>query len=350
MAKPFVQEILPNTEVAGAFVVTDKQLRTARNGMPFLTLKLADRTGEMTARIWERADESDRSILRNTVVFVKGRAELFRDELQLQVQEITTIPRNDFDPSDFLPVCPHDTRDLLEELHRMTSSVKRRPLQRLLRHILDDAQLMGQFKLAPAAKSMHHAYLGGLLEHTVSVAVLVSKISSLYPDLDRDLLVVGALLHDIGKIHEFDYDVSIDYSDAGRLLGHMVLGVEILEDKVRGLRNFPRQDALLLKHLILSHHGETDFGAVRLPMTREAFALHLADDLDAKMNGINRILSESRGANEAWTAYQTMYDRFFFRGVPSASDASPSPAVEPAGDRGIQLNIWTSKDLKKSET
>lgn len=350
MAKPFVQEILPNTEVAGAFVVTDKQLRTARNGMPFLTLKLADKTGEMTARIWERANESDRSILKNTVVFVKGRAELFRDELQLQVQEITTVPRNDFDPSDFLPVCPHDTRDLLEELHRMTSSVKRRPLQRLLRHILDDAQLMGQFKLAPAAKSMHHAYLGGLLEHTVSVAVLVSKISSLYPDLDRDLLVVGALLHDIGKIHEFDYDVSIDYSDAGRLLGHMVLGVEILEDKVRGLRNFPRQDALLLKHLILSHHGETDFGAVRLPMTREAFALHLADDLDAKMNGINRILSESRGANEAWTAYQTMYDRFFFRGVPSASDAPPSPAVEPAGDRGIQLNIWNSKDLKKSET
>lgn len=349
MAKPFVQEILPNTQVAGAFVVTDKQLRTARNGMPFLTLKLADKTGEMTARIWERADESDRCILKNTVVFVKGRAELFRDELQLQVQEIATIPRNDFDPSDFLPVCPHDSRELLENLHRTVSTVKRRSLQRLLGHILDDVELMARFKLAPAAKSMHHAYLGGLLEHTVSVVVLVSMIGSLYPDLDRDLLVAGAFLHDIGKIHEFDYDLSIDYSDEGRLLGHMVLGVQILEDKLRGLRKFPRQDALLLKHLILSHHGETEFGAVRLPMTREAFALHLADDLDAKMNGISRVLSESRGANEAWTAYQTMYDRFFFRGLPSASDAPLPSAVGPAGDRGTQLNMWTSKDLNKSE-
>ncbi len=350
MAKPFVQEILPNTEVAGAFVVTDKQLRRARNGTPFLTLKLADKTGEMTARIWERADEAERSILKNTVVFVKGRAEVFRDELQLQIQEITSVPRKDIDPSDFLPVCPNDTRRLLEDLQRMARSVKRRSLGRLLRHFLEDAELMGQFKLAPAAKSMHHAYLGGLLEHTVSVALLVSEISSLYPDLDRDLLIVGAFLHDIGKIHEFDYDLFIDYSDAGRLLGHMVLGVEILQGKLRGLRNFPHQDALLLKHLILSHHGEPDFGAVRLPMTREAFALHLADDLDAKMNGINRILSESRGANEAWTAYQTMYDRFFFRGLPSVPDTLSPSAVDTTGDRGIQLNIWASSNLKKSET
>jgi 3'-5' exoribonuclease len=348
VAKPFVQEILPNMEVAGAFVVTDKQLRTARNGMPFLTLKLADKTGEMTARIWERAVESAECILKNSVVFVRGRSEVFRDELQLHIQEVVPLPRKDFDPSDFLPVCPHDTRVLLDKLQRMASSVKRRSLQRLLKHILQDAELMGRFTVAPAAKSMHHAYLGGLLEHTVSVTVLVSEISSLYPELDRDLLIVGAILHDIGKIHEFAYDVCIDYSDAGRLLGHMVLGVEILENKLRGLRNFPLEDALLLKHLILSHHGETEYGAVRLPMTREAFALHLADDLDAKMNGINRILSESSGANEAWTAYQSMYDRFFFRGLPRAEEEPASPAAEPAADRGVQLNIWASKNLKKS--
>lgn len=347
VAKPYVHDIQPNQDVAGSFVVADKQLRTARNGTIFLTLKLVDKTGEITGRVWERAQETAECIPQKGVVFVRGRSEMFRDELQLQIQEISPLAKQDYDPSDFLPVCPLDTRALFETLTRMVSGVKRRPLHRLMKHVLDDAALMDRFKIAPAAKSMHHAYLGGLLEHTLSVATLVAEICRLYPDLDRDLLVVGAVLHDIGKIDEFVYDLCIDYSHAGRLLGHMVLGVEILEEKLRQMRNFPPEQAMLLKHLILSHHGEAEFGAVKLPMTREAFVLHFADDLDAKMNSLNRILAESRGSDEAWTAFQSMYDRFFFRGLPPSTEEPPFVEMEPPADRAVQLSIWASEGKRK---
>jgi 3'-5' exoribonuclease len=147
-------------------------------------------------------------------------------------------------------------------------------------------------------------------------------------------------LHDIGKIHEFTYDLHIDYSHAGRLLGHMVLGLDILEEKLRSLKAFPAEDAMLLKHIIISHHGEADFGAVKVPMTREALVLHLADDLDAKMNSVGKILSESTGADESWTAYQPMYERFFYRGLPvPINDPTPSD-TEPEEVQGIQLKFW----------
>ena len=209
------------------------------------------------------------------------------------------------------------------------------------------AELMNRFKLAPAAKSMHHAYLGGLLEHSVSVAELLMDICGRYPDLDRDLLLVGAILHDMGKTSEFVYDLVIDYSHEGRLLGHMVLGVQILEDKIAGLKKFPSEEALLLKHMILSHHGETDMGAVRLPMTREAFVLHFADDLDAKMNNLTRIISDRKDGDLAWTPYQRIYERFFFRGLPSAREEGPLPEGEPERDRGGQLNLWAEEKKRK---
>lgn len=347
VAKLFVHDIQQNQDVAGTFVVAEKQLKTARNGTVFLTLKLVDKTGEITGRVWEKAQETAECIPQKGVVFVRGRSELFRDELQLQIQEISTLARQDYDPSDFLPVCPLDTKTLFEALTRMVSGVKHRPLHRLMKQILDDGALMDRFKIAPAAKSMHHAYLGGLLEHTLSVANLVSEICRLYPSLDRDLLIAGAVLHDIGKIDEFVYDLCIDYSHAGRLLGHMVLGVEILEEKLRQMRHFPPEKAMLLKHLILSHHGETEFGAVKPPMTREAFVLHFADDLDAKMNSLNRILAESRGADEAWTAFQSIYNRFFFRGLPRSAEGSSLVEMEPPVDQGGQLSMWTSEGKRK---
>jgi 3'-5' exoribonuclease len=205
-----------------------------------------------------------------------------------------------------------------------------------------DAELVERFKRAPAAKSMHHAYLGGLLEHTVGVAGLALRIGEHYPELDRDLLLAGAILHDLGKVREFVYDLVIDYSHEGRLLGHMVQGVEIVEEKLRSLKTFPAEDALLLKHLILSHHGEAEFGAVKLPMTREAVALHCADDLDAKMNSLTRILGESKSPGDAWTAYQPLFERFFFRGLPASSEGC-APEQDAAREReaiGVQLRVF----------
>ncbi len=343
MPKLLISEIQPNQEVASCFVVEDKQLRMAKNGTPFLTLKLVDKSGQIGGRVWERAEACFQAIAAKSVVFIRGRSEVYRDELQLQIHEIAPVPLAQIDRADFLPVCPRGREELLQGLRVLVSSVRRSSLQRLLRQIQGDAVLMERFALAPAAKSMHHAYLGGLLEHSLAVATLVSRLSESYGDLNRDLLVVGAILHDIGKISEFIYDLSIDYSIPGRLVGHMVLGVEILEEKIRHLRGFPTDEALLLKHLILSHHGDPSTGAVKLPMTREALVLHFADDLDAKMNSVSRILADPRNGDAAWTAYQPLFERFFFRGFPVSAEPETVEGQERVKEQGVQLALWSSK-------
>jgi 3'-5' exoribonuclease len=341
--KTFVSEIVPNQEVASFFVVEEKQLRVAKTGLPFLTLKLADKSGRIAGRIWERAEEWSQAIAVRSVVFIRARSDLFRDELQLQIHEISPVPLNEIDRADFLPVGPRNGEDLMQELRDLVFSLKKGPLQRLMRQVLSDSHLMDRFKTAPAAKSMHHAYLGGLLEHSLAVAQLVSQLCTFYGDLNRDLLVAGAILHDIGKIDEFVYDLAIDYSIPGRLVGHIVLGVQILEEKLRSLRNFPTGEALLLQHLILSHHGDAELGAVKLPMTREAFVLHLADDLDAKMNSLTRILSETRDEDAPWTSYQPLFERFFFRGFPVSAEGETLGGQGGAKEQGIQLHLWSTK-------
>lgn len=346
--KTFVADIQPNQEVSSLFVVAEKQLRTAKTGNVYLTVKLVDKTGEITARLWEKAEEAAAALVVKNPVFVRARCDVFRDERQLQIREIRPESLCKIDPSDFLPTCPLDTDLLWERMKRALSGIKRRSFQGLIRLILGDEELMERFKRAPAAKSMHHAYLGGLLEHTVAVTELTALLCDRYPDLDRDLLLAGAFLHDMGKVDEFDYSLAIDYSHAGRLLGHIVMGVQIVDEKLQSLKNFPTQEAWVLKHLILSHHGETDLGAVRLPMTREAFVLHFADDLDAKMNGLKRILSESP-EGDVWTPYQKIYERFFLRGfpaelmVPEASGPSPTAERDDDNECGQQLSLWSVK-------
>ena len=337
MAKIYIADIQPNQEVVTDFVVTEKQLRTARNGSVFLTLKLVDKTGEVTGRMWDRAEETAAAIPGRCIVRVRGRSELFRDELQLQVSDVRPLGPGEADPSDFLPVCPIATEELFGRLKKLLAGIERAPLSRLAGLLLADRELMDRFKIAPAAKAMHHAYLGGLLEHTLSVAELISTLCLKYTDLDRDLLILGAVFHDIGKVREFDYEIAIDYSDEGRLVGHMVIGAQMLEEKVRAVKGFPETDAMLLKHLILSHHGEIALGAVRLPMTREAFMLHFADDLDAKMNGLTRVM-ESAGENDVWTPYQNIYGRFFYKGAPPAPESPADDDTEE--ERGKQLSLW----------
>jgi 3'-5' exoribonuclease len=338
--KIFVTDIQADQEVVSAFIVAEKQLRTARNGKTFLTLRLADKTGEVIGRMWDRAGEWHDAITARSVVRVHARSEIFRDEIQLQVRDIQAISLEDVDGADFIPVCPRDTQQLWDRFRQLCGQAKRRPWQRLLAAIQGDNALMDCFRRAPAAKSMHHAYLGGLLEHTVGVADLVLRFCEQYPDLDRDLLLVGAIFHDLGKIREFTYDIYIDYSDEGRLLGHMIQGLTLLDEKLRTLRSFPAEEALLLKHLVLSHHGETEFGAVKLPMTREAVVLHYADDLDAKMSSLTRILAESKAGDESWTSYQPLFERFFFRGFPPPPRSmalADAPVAEPEPVKQLRI-------------
>lgn len=330
MPKLFVSDIKPNQEVASLFVVSEKQLRAARNGTQFLTVKLADKTGEILGRMWEKAVETAPLFKTKDVVFLRARSELYQEKLQLNISEILPVSAGGFDPSDFLPVCPYDRDALFEQLGKLLSSMAEGPLRRLCHAVLADEALMARFKTAPAARAMHHAYIGGLLEHTLSVVTLVFRICNHYPDLDRDLMIAGAFLHDIGKVDEFVYDIHIDYSDAGRLVGHLVLGTQIVEQKAREIGDFPLQAALLVQHLILSHHGQAEFGAVRLPASREAFALHFADDLDAKMNAVGRIIASAPDAESVWTGYDTIFGRHFFRGFPGYG--RPGAEGEPPGE------------------
>ncbi len=341
MPKVLISDITPGQDVNTAFLVREKELRKTRGGKSFLSLKLADRSGELVGRVWDGAENLFDSIPRKGVVTVQARAELFREELQLNVQGICPVAPEEIDPADFMPVCPRDTEFLFQELKQTLGLFRRKPLGLLMKRFLADGELMGKFTRAPAAKTMHHAYLGGLLEHTLGVCKVALMIADHYEALDRDLLLAGAFLHDLGKVDEFVYELDIDYSHAGRLLGHMVLGVQLLEEKIKGIKNFPPHESMLLKHMVLSHHGETALGAVRLPMTREAVALHFADDLDAKMNSLSRILEDNKTGNEFWTGYQPLFERFFLRGFPP--DVHSPAASGNEQDRAVQLCLWSGR-------
>lgn len=321
--KRFVQELKENEALISPFLVKAKSLGSTRSGAPFLSLRLGDRTGEMEGRVWERAAEMDSAFAVNDVVRVRGRVERYRDQLQLNITEIERLPREQVDPATFLPRSTADPEGLWQELKELAATVQNPHLMRLLQHFLTDRAFAREIREAPAAKSMHHAYLGGLLEHTVSVTRLLERVCDHYPALDRDLLIAAGILHDVGKMEELSADVSIEYTDTGRLLGHVVLGAQRVAQKISQIRGFPAELALLLQHLIISHHGEYEFGAPRRPKTPEAFALHCADDLDAKMNHLFRLLEAERASPSRWTTFQRAYDRFIYKGDGGGDHAAP---------------------------
>lgn len=335
--KRFVRELRENEALSSLFLVKAKSLGSTRSGAPFLSMRLADRTGEMDGRVWDRATELDGLFGVNDVVRVRGRVERYRDQLQLNIAEIERIPREEVDPGAFLPRSAEDPEELWRALKDLASKVQNPHLTRLLQHFLTDRSFARHMKEAPAAKSMHHACLGGLLEHTVSVTRLLERLCDHYPALDRDLLITAAILHDVGKLDELSRDMTLEYTDAGRLLGHVILGVQRVADKISQIRGFPPELALLLQHLVVSHHGEYEFGAPKRPKTPEAFALHYADDLDAKMNHLFRLLEAEQATPSRWTTFQRAYERFIFKG---GTENDPlSPGTDPQEKRPINYSL-----------
>jgi 3'-5' exoribonuclease len=324
--KRFITDLQENERFVSSFLVMAKTLGKTRSGNPFLRIRLSDHTGETEGRIWERALEFDQGFSVNDVVRVRARVERYQDKLQLNISDIERIDPEEVDPTLFLPKSPHDVSELWQQFEDLAGQVKNRHLQRLLQSFLLERTFVEQMKQAPAAKSMHHAYLGGLLEHTVSVTRLMGRICDHYPRLDRDLLITAAILHDIGKLEEFSYQMHLDYTDAGRLLGHVVLGVQRVQEKIDKLEGFPPTLSLTLQHLMVSHHGEYEFGAPKRPKTLEAFALHYADDLDAKMNHLASLLDNEKESPSHWTPFQQVYDRFVFKGTGEGQEIVDSQA------------------------
>ncbi len=294
-------------------MVKEKITAMAKNGKPYLTLRLMDKSGELEAKVWDNVDILAALFERDDFVAVRGKATVYLGKMQLVVAELRRVPEEGVELADFLPETERDINEMETELAALVATIVDRHLQQLMRLFLADAEFMARYRAAPAAKGMHHVYLGGLLEHSLAVAKLVDAIVPLYQGVNRDLLIVGALLHDLGKVREMSYCRSFDYTDEGKLLGHITIGVEMLQEKLLLLPDFPADCAMLLKHMLLSHHGQYEFGSPKRPKTVEATILNYLDDLDSKINGIRTHICREPESQSRWSAYHRLYDRYFFK-------------------------------------
>ena len=330
----WVKEIQRDQRVSGLYLVRVKRLGATKKGDPYLSLTLVDRTGEIEARVWDRVQELSPLFREGDVVGVEGYAGLYQDQVQLTLSDLRPSGEPG-DPHLFLESCPRDVAEMMAALRQILKGIQNPHLRALVDRFLSDHAFLSLFKLAPAAKNFHHSYLGGLLEHTLSVCDLVGPVTAHYPQLNRDLLLAGAFLHDIGKVRELTFERQIDYTDEGRLLGHIVLGLGMVEEKLAGLKGFPQETALHLKHLISSHHGEYAFGSPRRPKFLEAFALHLVDDLDAKINGIGRFMERDRQEGN-WTEFNRLFERYFLKGkMGDMEDKTEGPLQDREKQRAL---------------
>ncbi|WP_165079441.1 MULTISPECIES: HD domain-containing protein [unclassified Desulfovibrio] len=323
----FVKDIVPNAEASGIFAVAEASLAQSRNG-PYWRLVLADASGSIEAKIWSPLSGEFSEIAPGTLAEVEGRASLFRSAVQLAVEKFrpldaTEAPR--VDQTAFLPASPYPLDAMFDELMALCrEEFTHKPWRKLVFAVLEDAELAPLFRLSPAAKSVHHAYAGGLLEHTLGVFKACRRMAEQYPELDRQALLAGALFHDFGKIREFSGGFSNDYTTEGRLLGHLMLGVELLAPFLArsGLEPGLQEH---LRHLILSHHGELEFGAVRQPHTPEALALHYADNLDAKLAQCRGLFAALDGEGPGWTPWQATLGRPMYRPPRTPAARPPAP-------------------------
>jgi len=308
----YVADLEADQTITSFFLVCEKEIRATREGKAFLRLELGDRTGTVEARMWENFEEAAGSIERDDFVKVQARVELFRNKTQLALDRLRRAEAAEVDPADYFPHTAEDIEQLYAQLREYAASVGNVWLKRLLASVVEDPEIAPRLKRAPAAKRMHHAYLGGLLEHIVSLCGLCRAVAARYPEVDADLLLSGAILHDIGKIRELSYERSISYTTEGQLLGHIILELELLTKKMDALEGFPADLKTLVQHLLISHHGQYAFGSPKQPMFREAVMLHYLDDLDSKMGAMRAAFASEKGEEE-WTAWSASLERRLLR-------------------------------------
>ena len=319
----WVKDITVDAQVRGRYLAKGKRVGLTKKGDPFMSITLADRTGEIEARVWDRAEAFSSIFAEGDILDVVGYANSFRNQIQVTLSGLS-VAEDGGDPTLFLETTPKDVSSMMTSLRAMLRQIKDSHLKRLIDIFLADRGFVSLLKKAPAAKTFHHSYLGGLLEHTHSVCEMSKAVAEHYPELDKDLLMAGAFLHDVGKMRELKFDKVIDYTDEGRLLGHLILGVAMVDEKLAAIKDFPEGLSLRLKHLILSHHGQYEFGSPKRPKFLEAFALHLIDDLDAKMNGLGRFMEKDRQEG-AWTDFNRLFERYFLKEGISAKGTGSDP-------------------------
>ena len=310
----YLKDIKQGEKVASTFLVAEKNMAFSLKGSPYLNVRLKDKTGELDGKVWDNAMELDQQFKKGDIIYIEGKAANYKNSIQISIVKIVKNAWEDVEPADYLPAAKGEVVAMFDEMLAYVEKIQTKPLQDLLQAFFRDQKTVELFQRAPAAKGFHHIYLGGLLEHTLSVVRLLEKVSEHYPTLNKDMLITGGILHDIGKIYEFSYDHIIDYSDEGRLIGHIVMGVEMIDKKIDTIPDFPPQLALELRHIILSHHGEFEFGSPKRPKTLEALVVHYIDDLDAKFNAFQILITDSTNTDSDWTNYNRLLERFIYKG------------------------------------
>ncbi len=319
MSRRFVDLLEDGETINEVFLLTDRQLRANRNGDMYLLTQMQDRTGSVSGLLWNVNETTVAHINAGDYVRAKGKAQLFQGNLQVILNKLEVVELSSIDTDDFIPQPKAETGAHLLRLKEILFGLKDENLKALAEAFFSDAEITDGLTRAPAGIRLHHAFHGGLLEHILNLSETALRIEDLYPNINFELLLMGIFLHDLGKLWELSYDTSFAYTDEGQLIGHLVIGVEVLNKKILLAeqitgRVFPSETALRLKHMIVSHHGSYEFGSPKLPMTPEAIALHLLDNLDAKTNEFHALIDSDLNSSSNWTPYQNTMQRKLFKG------------------------------------
>jgi 3'-5' exoribonuclease len=298
-----------NKVITSSFVVASKQVKNKKSGEPYLDLLLADRSGQIGAKMWDNVAEALNSFEQDDFLKVKGLLNKYNNRWQLTLHKVRRMEETEVDPTDYMPKTTKDIEELWRAVGEYVAGFKNPHLKALLEAFMSDPEIAAAYKTAPAAKTLHHAYIGGLLDHVVSLFRSCDLISRNYPQIDRDLLMTGVFLHDIGKIHELSFSRSFSYTTRGQLLGHMIIELEMLQAKIALVPGFPPELKPLIEHMIISHHGQYEFGSPKLPMFPEALMLHYLDDLDSKMEAMRAHYEREADLEGEWTAYNPSLGR-----------------------------------------
>jgi len=313
MKSPYVGNLVPNETVTAQFLVLSKEIRQKKTGEPYLTLHLADRTGEIEAKMWDNVVEVMHTFERDDFVKVKGLAQIYQNRSQFTIHRLRKLQEHEVDFSDFFPCSERDPEEMWTELQSTIAGLQNTYLRSLLEVVFSDEQLSRMYRLAPAAKNIHHACRGGLLEHVLSLCKLSRLIAAHYRDIDVELVIAAAILHDIGKIEELSYSRSFGYSSDGQLLGHIVMGVRLLNSAFSKVPDFPPRLRILLEHMIISHHGELEFGSPKVPAFPEALLFHHLDNLDSKMDAARNALKRDSHIDGEFTGWVSSLERTLLR-------------------------------------
>jgi len=328
MKSPYINELELNQPLTACFLVHSKEVREKKTGEPYLSLMLGDKTGKIDAKMWDNVAEVLNAFDRDSFIKVKASMQLHLNRPQLTIHKLRAVEDHEIDFADFFPTSLRNPDEMWSELRQIVAAVQSRPIRALLDALLDDPEIARRYRLAPAAKTIHHAFLGGLLEHVLSLCNLCKRIAPHYPMIDLDLMIAGAVLHDIGKIHELSYDRGFSYTTQGQLLGHMMIALRMVGDKLRDVPDFPEPVRTLLEHIIISHHGHYEFGSPKLPQFPEALLFHYLDDMDSKMECMRNLLESDRQLDGCFTPYNTSLERSVLK-KSRFLEATVSPAPPP---------------------